>query len=102
VGTDCLFYGSPQDQIQALRAFHISKEFQERYGYPKLTAELKAKILGLNAARLYGVDPITTRCSFTRRELEEIRATLPGKNRTYGPATPADLHAFREHHQGWP
>jgi predicted TIM-barrel fold metal-dependent hydrolase len=101
-GTDCLFYGSPQDQIQALRAFKISKEFQERYGYPKLTGEIKAKILGLNAARLYGVDPISTRCSFTRRELEEIRRNLPGKNRTYGPATGADMHEFREHHQGWP
>jgi predicted TIM-barrel fold metal-dependent hydrolase len=101
-GTDCLFYGSPQDQIQALRAFHISTEFQERYGYPKLTGKIKAKILGLNAARLYRIDPITTRCSFSRRELEEIRKTLPGKNRTYGPATRTDMHAFREHHQGWP
>jgi uncharacterized protein len=31
-GTDCIFYGSPQDQIQAFRAFRISAEFQERYG----------------------------------------------------------------------
>ena len=45
-GTDCLFYGSPQPMIQAMRAFQISAEFQERYGYPKLTKELKAKILG--------------------------------------------------------
>ena len=44
-GTDCLFYGSPQDQIQALRSLEISDEFQERYGYPKLTKEIKAKIL---------------------------------------------------------
>ena len=32
-GTDCLWYGSPQDQIQAMRSFQISPEFQERYGY---------------------------------------------------------------------
>ena len=57
-GTDCLFYGSPQDQIQALRSFHISEEFQERYGYPELTKEIKEKILGLNGAALYGVDPV--------------------------------------------
>jgi uncharacterized protein len=101
-GTDCLFYGSPQDQIQALRAFHISEEFQERYGYPALTKERKAKILGLNGARLYGVDPITTRCEFSRRELEEIRKMLPLKNRTYGPATGAEAAAFRAHHRGWP
>jgi predicted TIM-barrel fold metal-dependent hydrolase len=101
-GTDCLFYGSPQDQIQALRAFRISDAFQERYGYPKLTKEIKAKILGLNAARLYGVDPVTTACDFTRRELEEMRERLPGKNRTYGPSTRAEVREFRLHHQGWP
>ena len=43
-GTDSIFYGSPQDQIQALRAFHITPEFQERYGYPELTKQLKDKI----------------------------------------------------------
>ena len=36
----------------------ISGEFQERYGYPALTKELKAKILGRNAARLYGIEPV--------------------------------------------
>jgi len=97
-GTDCLFYGSPQDQIQALRSFHISEELQERYGYPRLTKELKAKILGLNGARLYGVDPITTRCEFTRRELAEIRKHLPGRDRTLGPATVAAAQHVRDHH----
>jgi len=56
-GTDCIWYGSPQDQIQAFRAFQISPEFQERYGYPALTPRLKAKVLGLSAAGPYGVDP---------------------------------------------
>ena len=77
-GTDCLFYGSPQPMIQAMRAFQISPEFQERYGYPKLTKELKAKILGLNGAALYGVEPNTETCRFTRRDLEQIRRKLPG------------------------
>ena len=77
-GTDCLFYGSPQPMIQAMRSFQISAEFQERYGYPKLTKELKAKILGLNGAALYGVEPNTERCEFSRRELEQIRRKLPG------------------------
>ena len=95
-GTDCLFYGSPQDQIQALRSFRISDEFQERYGYPELTRSLKDKILGLNGARLYGVEPIAHRCGFTRRELEQIRRHLPGRNRTLGPATAAEAAAFRE------
>jgi predicted TIM-barrel fold metal-dependent hydrolase len=97
-GTDCLFYGSPQDQIQALRSFHISDELQERYGYPRLTKDLKAKILGLNGARLYGVDPVTTRCEFTRRELAEIRKHLPGRDRTLGPDTVAAAQHVRDHH----
>ena len=101
-GTDSIFYGSPQDQIQALRAFRISVEFQERYGYPALTKKIKGKILGGNAARLFGIEPLTTKCEFTRRELEEVRKALPLQNRTYGPATPAELRVFREHHQGAP
>jgi uncharacterized protein len=55
-GTDCIWFGSPQDQIQAFRAFEISREYQEKFGYPALTAERKAKILGLNGAAIYGVD----------------------------------------------
>ena len=54
-GTDSIWYGSPQGQIDAFRAFTISERFQERYGYPALTPEVKQKILGDNAARLYGI-----------------------------------------------
>ena len=100
-GTDCLFYGSPQDQIQSMRTLTISEEFQDRFGYPKLTREIKAKILGLNGARLYGVEPMD-RCEFTRAELERMRKSLPGRNATLGPRTVAESAAFREHHEGWP
>ncbi len=55
-GSDCIWYGSPQDQIQAFRTFQISTELQEKHGYPKLTRELRARIFGLNATRPYGVD----------------------------------------------
>ena len=66
-GTDSIWYGSPQGQIQAFRAFQISPELQERYGYPALTDDIKAKVLGRNAARLYGVDPATVaRCQVDR------------------------------------
>ena len=57
-GTDCLFYGSPQDQIQAFRSFQISEEFQEKFGYPKITDAMKAKIFGLSSAKIYGIEPI--------------------------------------------
>src|SRR5207244_7242240 len=75
-GTDCIFYGSPQDQIQTFRAFEISSEYLERFGYPALTRELKAKILGLNGASVYGIEPRTDECEFTRRDLERIRAEV--------------------------
>ncbi len=55
-GTDSIWYGSPQDQIQAFRAFQISEAFQDRYGYPALTPEIKRKILGLNALKPYRLD----------------------------------------------
>jgi len=55
-GTDSIWYGSPQDQIQAFRSFQISEEFQERFGYTGLTPELRRKVFGLNAAVPYGIN----------------------------------------------
>ena len=101
-GTDSIFYGSPQDQIQAFRTFEITREFQERYGYPPLGRRAKAKILGLNAARLYGVEPETIKFGFTLDEMRAVRESLPTAFSTYGPETSLQVRAFEEHHQGWP
>jgi predicted TIM-barrel fold metal-dependent hydrolase len=54
-GTDSIWYGSPQDQIQAFRVFQIATEFREKHGYPEITPELRAKIFGLNAMKPYGI-----------------------------------------------
>jgi predicted TIM-barrel fold metal-dependent hydrolase len=97
-GTDALFYGAPQDQIQAFRSFQITPEYQERFGYPALTDEIKRKVLGLNALRLHDVDPIPAKCEFTRDELERIRMTLPTGHQTFGPRTAREVHAFAAHH----
>ena len=86
-GTDCLWYGSPQDQIQAFRAFAISEAFQEAFGYPALTPGVKAGILGRNAARLHGVEPVHRDCTFSREELGRIRAELALPATTLGPST---------------
>ena len=96
-GSDSIFYGSPQDQIQAFRAFQISDEFQERFGYPALTDEIKRKVLGLNALRLHDVDPVGVPCTFTREELEQIRMTIPAAYETFGPANTAELRAHVAH-----
>jgi hypothetical protein len=54
-GTDSIWYGSPQDQIQAFRAFQIAPEFRDKFGYPEITPELRARIFGLNATRPYRI-----------------------------------------------
>jgi predicted TIM-barrel fold metal-dependent hydrolase len=64
-GTDAIWYGSPQAQIMAMRAFQITDQFQEQYAYPALTDEVKAGIFGLNAATLFGLDATATRCALT-------------------------------------
>lgn len=56
-GSDSVWWGSPQWQIDALWRFQIPEEMQKRFGYPALTEEIKRKILGLNSAKLYGIRP---------------------------------------------
>jgi predicted TIM-barrel fold metal-dependent hydrolase len=85
-GTDSIWYGSPQDQIQAFRTFAISEQFQEQYGYPALTDDTKRKVFGLNAAQLYGVEPETAACRADPAALDEYRSALPPKQ-SYGPQT---------------
>src|SRR5215469_6312559 len=70
-GTDAVWYGSPEPQIMAMRSFEISPQFQERYQYPALTDDVKAGLFGLNAAKLFGVDPTSTRCGLTADPLTQ-------------------------------
>jgi predicted TIM-barrel fold metal-dependent hydrolase len=100
-GTDSIWYGSPQDQIESFRAFTISDEFQERYGYPALTPEVKAKIFGLNAAKLHGLDPASGACSFDKGELEEVRFRTGRKNATFGPATATAVKLLQARGEPW-
>ena len=94
-GTDAIWFGSPQDQIQAFRAFEISEAFQERYGYPALTRERKAKIFGLNAARVYGIDVAEVRRAQRNDDLAPARAAYTDAPRplprTWGPRTRRDM-----------
>lgn len=58
-GTDAVWYGSPQWQIEALRRIEIPEDLQKKFGYAPLGAadgRVKNKILGLNLARHYGLD----------------------------------------------
>ena len=97
-GTDSIWFGTPQDQIQAMRTFRIEEELQERYGYPALTPAIKAGIFGLNATALYDIEPIAGRCDLTLSDIEKVRATLPPAT-TYGPETVADAARMIAAHQ---
>jgi hypothetical protein len=75
-GTDCVWYGAPQPQIVAFRSFQIDEALRQQEGYPELTPEVKAKVFGLNAAALYGVDPEAQRCAIQRDTVEEMKDEL--------------------------
>jgi uncharacterized protein len=55
-GTDSIWYGAAQPLIDALRVFQIPDWMCEQYGYEPLTPEVRAKIFGQTAARVYGID----------------------------------------------
>jgi len=95
-GTDAIWYGSPQPQIMAMRAFQISTEFQDRFQYPALTDDVKAAVFGLNAAQLFGIDPTATRCGLATdpltaniQETAQMRSdgAIPSAWSPHGPTT---------------
>jgi predicted TIM-barrel fold metal-dependent hydrolase len=72
-GTDSIWGGSPQSQIERLRRLQISDALQEKYGYAPLTGEVKAKILGLNAARLFGLDVAEKRHAIEHDRFSQLK-----------------------------
>jgi predicted TIM-barrel fold metal-dependent hydrolase len=56
-GTDSIWWGTPQWQIEALRRLQMPSQLMKRFKYGPLTPEGKRLIFGLNAARVYGIDP---------------------------------------------
>jgi len=58
-GTDSVWFGSPQWQIEALRRLEIPEDIQKQYGHTPLGAAdgaTKRAIFGLNSARLFGLE----------------------------------------------
>ena len=90
-GTDSIWYGSPQDQIQAFRAFQIAPALRASHGYPEITPRLRAKVFGLNALRIYPVpdDVLKKHLPRDRVALERIeyRESPDPAFLTYGPKT---------------
>lgn len=55
-GTDSIWWGSPQWQIEAFRRLQMPEDLQKRFGFKPLTDKVKENIFGLNSARVYGID----------------------------------------------
>ena len=72
-GTDTPVIGPPQWQTEAFQAFTIPDEVIEQYGYLQLTNQVKHKILGGNAARLFGLEISQTRKAAEGDPLYKLR-----------------------------
>ncbi len=91
-GTDSIWYGSPQDQIQAFRTFQIAPELRDKHGYAEMTPALRAKIFGLNALKIYPVAADVMKKHNVRQDKvalqrQEYRERADPAFVTYGPKT---------------
>ncbi len=105
-GTDSIWYGSPQDQIQAFRTFQIAEPLRERFGYPEMTPELRRKVFGLNAAKPYGIAVEEIQKVLRRDRVARVKAGyVPAADpsfRTNGPRTVDEFLALQRLHGGMP
>jgi predicted TIM-barrel fold metal-dependent hydrolase len=91
-GTDAIWTGAPQWQIEALRRLEIPEDMQRKYGFAPLgpaDGPVKRAILGENSAALYRYD---RRAELATDRIAVARATYeregPGRtNRRYGYVT---------------
>jgi hypothetical protein len=91
-GTDALWTGSPQWQIEGLRRLEIPDDLQKKFGYTPLgTADgpVKSAIFAGNNARLYGIDIAAASAAaandqFSARKAQYFRQGASPSNRRYG------------------
>jgi uncharacterized protein len=77
-GSDSVWYGSPQWQIEAMRRLEIPEDIMKKFGWKiKLggpNSEVKQKIFGLNSAQLYNLDlKLAQGPAFTADKLAAIK-----------------------------
>jgi hypothetical protein len=104
-GTDCIWWGSPQWLIDAFKTLRIPEPMQEQFGYPPLSDATKRRILGLNAARLYGVRIRDRRCTVPPDGIDRLREAKGGVRvgrslRAYGPRTRREFLALLRREAG--
>ena len=103
-GTDSIWWGSPQWQIDLFKALEIPAEMRERFGYPKLDEKAKQRILGRNAARLYGIRLKERRCELEADSIARLQREQGevGRQRThlvYGPQSPRQFAQLLAHEE---
>ena len=72
-GTDSIWYGTPQWQIEAMRRFQIPDELIEKHGYAPLTRAVKEKIFGLNSANIFNVNVAAKRNEMPKDFLSKMK-----------------------------
>jgi predicted TIM-barrel fold metal-dependent hydrolase len=75
-GTDSLWFGSPQWQIEAFRRMEIPEDMQRQHGFAPLgpaDGATKRAILGENGARVYGVTARAAAAGWRDDSLEQRR-----------------------------
>jgi predicted TIM-barrel fold metal-dependent hydrolase len=103
-GTDAVWTGSPQWQIEALRRLEIPEDMQKQHGFKPLGAAdgpVKTAVFSGNNARLYNIDPGKrtdigpNRDRFARLKDEYEKAGPARSNLRYGYVRgPVDWSAF--------
>lgn len=91
-GSDAVWTGSPQWQIEGLRRLEIPEDMQRKHGFKPLGAAdgpVKSAIFGGNNARLYGVDVPTAAAALAGDRFAAIKAEYLANgatpsNRRYG------------------
>jgi predicted TIM-barrel fold metal-dependent hydrolase len=89
-GTDSIWWGSPQWQIEAFRRLEMPDQLMKRFGWKPLTDDVKRRIFGLNAASVYRVDPEAKRNPMPGDYIEKLRrmykqsGALTPSNTQYG------------------
>jgi hypothetical protein len=77
-GTDSVWYGSPQWQIEALRRLEVPEDLQKKYGYAPLGAAdgpIKSAIYSGNAAKMYSIDVQAAVGAISMDQISTVKAS---------------------------
>jgi hypothetical protein len=86
-GTDSIWYGTPQWQVEALRRLEIPEDLQEKYGFTPLgpaNGYVKRAIFGFNGARVFNVD-VTAKLSPVPLDFKDKITTMKAEYQELGP-----------------